>query len=272
MSNKLGIIAGGGRLPRLVIDACQRAGRDCYVVALEGQADHATVQDVPHSWVRLGAAARALALARQEEVGEIVLAGHVKRPSLASLRPDWRTIRFLMRLGRSGLGDDGLLRRIVEEIEAEGFHVVGADTIVPDLKAEAGALGRHAPDSQALDDIRRGADVLRAMSAADVGQAVVVQQGIVLGVEAIEGTDALLDRCAGLKREGPGGVLVKMRKSGQEDRIDMPTIGVDTVTGATRAGLRGIAIEAGGAMLIDRQALIERADEEGLFVVAIEAA
>jgi DUF1009 family protein len=271
MAGKLGIIAGGGTLPRMLVDACRASGRDFHVFAIEGQAAPTTVEGVAHGWFRLGQAGAALTLAQQIGIREVVLAGSVERPSLASLRPDWRTLSFLMRLGRAGLGDDGLLRRIVAAIEEEGFTVVGADALLDNLKPAAGCLGRHAPDADALADIERGRAVLAALGAADVGQAVVVQQGIVLGVEAIEGTDALLERCGPLKRDGAGGVLVKLPKPAQERRTDLPTIGPETVRRAAAAGLRGIAIAADATIVLDRDEAVRLADAAGLFVVAIEA-
>lgn len=271
MAAKLGIIAGGGDLPRLLIDTCLTENRDFHVFALEGQAEESTVDGVPHDWIRLGAGGTFLKRARALSVRDLVLAGSVRRPSLASLRPDWRTMSFLMRIGSKGLGDDGLLRRIIEALEEEGFRVVGVDSILAELKPEEGVLGRHRPDETAKSDIERGLDVLRALSAADVGQAVVVQQGMVLGVEAIEGTDALIDRCGALRRDGVGGVLVKIPKRGQESRTDLPTIGPETVRRAATAGLRGIAIAAGQTILIRRDAVVAGADEDGLFLVAVKA-
>jgi UDP-2,3-diacylglucosamine hydrolase len=271
MAGKLGIVAGGGDLPRMLVDACRGSGRDFHVFALEGQADAATVEGVPHDWFRFGAAGSALKRAQELAVRDVVLAGSVKRPSVVSLRPDWKTLQFLMRIGAKGLGDDGLLRRIVEAMEAEGLTVIGADTVLNDLKPAVGVLGRHRPDEAAAEDIERGRAVLRAMSAADVGQAVVVQQGMVLGVEAIEGTDALIDRCGALRREGPGGVLVKLPKQGQEKRADLPTIGPDTVARAAAAGLRGIAVAAGATLIIRREEVVRAADAAGLFLVAVEA-
>jgi hypothetical protein len=149
--------------------------------------------------------------------------------------------------------------------------VIGADALLGGLKPAEGCLGRHRPDAEAEADIARGVEVLAALGAADVGQAVVVQQGMVLGVEAIEGTDALIARCAGLRREGPGGVLVKLAKPGQETRADLPTIGPDTVRRAAEAGLRGIAVGADAAIVLDRDTLVRLADEAGLFVIAVKA-
>lgn len=266
MDGKLAIIAGGGDLPRMLIESCRASGREIFVIALRGQADMAIGDNVPHAWLRLGAAGKALDILRREGVEEVVMAGRVARPSLSSLRPDWRTMRFLMRIGRKGLGDDGILRAIVREFEEEGIRVIGPDDILSDLKEMEGTLGAVSPDDAALRDIDRGRGVVLALSGADIGQAVVVQDGIVLGVEAVEGTDALLARCGGLRRDGPGGVLVKMRKAGQETRVDMPTIGPSTVRNAAAAGLRGIAIEANGVLILERDETVRLADEAGLFL------
>lgn len=270
MLSKLGILAGGGLLPVRVIDACRATGRAFFVLAFEGHTDPATVTGVPHAWVRLGAVGEALQRLREAGVKDVVMAGPVLRPSFDELRPDWRGALFLAKIGVRALGDDGILSAVVRELESEGFHVVGADDIFNGLRTPEGLCGRHTPDESAWSDIARGIEVVRAIGAVDVGQAAVVQQGIVLGVEAIEGTDALLERCGPLRRQGRGGVLVKISKPGQERRVDLPTIGVDTVSRAAAAGLRGIALEAGGTLIIDRPAVAHAADQAGLFVIGVK--
>jgi DUF1009 family protein len=265
----LGVVAGGGGLPGRVIDSCRAAGRAVFVVALQGEADPAIVEGVPHAWCRLGGAAAALDVLRAHGVGELVLAGGVSRPSLAALRPDWRAAKFLARVGYRALGDDGLLSAVVKELEREGFRVVGADMLLLEAELPEGPLGVVRPDSDALADIDFGMRIARAIGALDIGQAVIVQQGLVLGVEAIEGTDELLRRCAGLRREGPGGVLVKAEKPDQERRADRPTIGPETVRLAAASGLRGIAAQAGATLVVDRGELVRLADAAGLFVVGV---
>lgn len=272
MASRLGIVAGGGGLPRQLVEYCRAAGRDVFVLALERAAEPDTVRDVPHAWCRLGAAARGLALLRENDVSELVLAGGIQRPSLAALRPDWRAARLFARLGYRALGDDSLLSAVVGELEQEGFRVIAADQLLDGALAPAGPLGKFRPDEQAAADIADGLRIARALGALDIGQAVVVQQGLVLGVEAIEGTDALLRRCAALRREGPGGVLVKVQKPGQETRADRPTIGPRTVQLAVETGLRGIAIEADATIILDRDEAICAADRAGLFVVGIGGA
>jgi DUF1009 family protein len=266
----LGIIAGSGALPRRLVQNCRAAGRPVFVLALQGEADEATVADVPHAWCRIGAAAKALDLLRANSVKDLVLAGGVRRTSLSALLPDWRAAKFFARVGYRALGDDGLLSAIVKELEREGFLVVGADDILgADDLMPLGLLGRHRPDDEAKADIEHGMRVAHALGAVDIGQAVIVQQGLVLGVEAAEGTDELLRRCAALRRDGPGGVLVKMAKPGQERRADRPTIGPRTVALAAASGLRGIAAEAGMALVIDRAELVRVADQAGFFLIGV---
>lgn len=267
----LGILAGGGALPRLVATAARAEGRAVFVLAFEGEADPESVRDLPHAWVRLGAAGEAIRLLRAAGVSEVVLAGRIRRPSLADLRPDWRAARLFARIGFRALGDDGLLRAVIGVLEEEGFRVVGADSLVDGLLAPAGVLGRHRPDEAAERDIARGRAVAAGLGLLDVGQAVAVQDGIVLAVEAVEGTDAMLARAGCLRRAGPGGVLVKQRKPGQERRVDLPTIGVETVRNAAGAGLRGIAVEAGGTLVMDLATTVEAADAAGLFLLGFAA-
>jgi UDP-2,3-diacylglucosamine hydrolase len=269
MTGRLGIVAGAGGLPRRLVESCRAAGRDVFVLALEGAAEAETVRDVPHAWCRIGAAANGLALLRENNVSELVLAGGIRRPSLVALRPDWRAAKLFARIGYRALGDDGLLSAVVSELEREGFRVIGPEQLLAGALVPEGPLGKIHPDVQSGVDIERGLRVARTLGALDVGQAVIVQQGLVLGVEAIEGTDELIRRCALLRREGTGGVLVKVEKPGQERRADRPTIGPRTVLLAAETGLRGIAIEANGTIVLDRHEVIRAADAAGLFVVGV---
>lgn len=252
-----------------MIQACREAGRPFFVLALEGQADPEQIGDAPHAWCRIGAAAKGEKILRDNGTEEVVFAGKVRRPSLKELRPDWRALKVIVKATVRALGDDGLLRAVIREFEAGGARVVAVHEVVRDLLATEGAYGSVKPDRQARIDIARGFTAAKAIGGLDIGQAVVVQQGIVIGVEAIEGTDALIARVGPLQREGAGGVLVKVPKPRQERRIDLPTIGADTVEAAAKAGLRGIAVEAGGALIINRAKVAARADALGLFVVGM---
>lgn len=270
MAVNLGIIAGGGDLPRRLALAAQAAGRGVFIVAFVGHTDAATVEGFPHLWSRFGAAAEILEALRLAKVGELVFAGPVKRPSFSEIRPDWRTTKFLLKVGRRALGDDGLLSAIAKGLEEEGFRVIGIHDVLADLLAPAGLLAGPPPDDSAQIDIARGLAVARALGRVDVGQAVVVQQGLVLAVEGVEGTDAMIERAGTLRRSGPGGVLVKLRKPQQDRRMDLPTIGPETLRRAGSAGLCGVVIEAGGTLLLHREQTLLAAVEANLFLLALE--
>ncbi len=268
----LGILAGGGPLPGQVAHAARRAGRDVFIVGFEDYAEPSVIGGFSHAYARVGAAGRILSLLRDHGCRDLVLVGPVKRPSMLDLRPDAEGLRIMSRIGRAAFGgDDGLLAAVVHVLADEGFRVVGAHEILVESLGAAGQIGAVAPDDTALIDIARGREVVCALGRVDVGQACIVQQGIVLAVEAIEGTDAMLARAKGLARPGPGGTLIKLVKPGQDRRADMPTIGPRTVENAASAGLRGIAYEAGGTMLTDAEACIEAADRRGLFLVGVDA-
>ena len=268
----LGIIAGGGKLPAQLVESCISMGRKCFVVALEGYADLEAIRHVPHAVVRLGAVGEALEKFKQAGAKELVLAGRVRRPSLASLRPDMTGARLLARLGTAFFsGDDALLKAVVAFLEEEEFKVVGSNDIFAGLIAPEGVLGKITPGTQSRADIAHGIKVVKTLGPLDIGQAVIVENGYVLGVEAAEGTDALIERCGRLRRDKQSGVLVKFKKPGQEERVDLPTIGPDTVERVRACGFSGIAIEAGGGIIVEKEATIARADALGVFVIGVRS-
>jgi len=269
----LGIVAGGGLLPVRVAEAVAASGRPVVVAVLEGHGDPAAYPRFPAQSFRWGLAATMLAWLKQHGVRQVVLAGTVARPSVLSLRPDTAGVKLLARIGRAAFtGDDSILRAVMKVLAEDGFEVLGAQQVLGGLLPPAALMAGPPPDDLARADIQRGLAVCRALGAVDVGQGCVVQQGLVLAVEAIEGTDAMLARAGGLRREGPGGVLVKALKPGQSRLADLPTIGPRTVEAAAAAALRGLAFEAGGTILLERDATIARAAAVGLFLLAFDPA
>ena len=259
-------------MPARIVQACRDSGREYFVVAFEDQADKRDFGDDPHVWVRLGAVGKAIEHLRDAGCQELVMAGVVRRPSFAALRPDRWLTGFFAKSGAQGLGDGSLLKTLIQTLEdSEGFRIVGADSLLPDLLAEKAVYGSVKPDRQAEDDIQCGLEAARDIGRRDIAQGAVAQLGQVLAVEDENGTDALLSEVRKLRLDGPGGVLVKVKKPDQEYRVDLPTIGTATIEAASRAGLRGIAVEAGGALIVDRQAVIEAADEAGIFVIGIDS-
>ena len=268
---KLGIIAGSGTLPHALIEACERMHRPFFVLGLKGHANPKEYDKaLPMAWIRLGAVGKAFRLMKKEGVEEIVMIGAVKRPSFVGLFPDLRGMKAIAHLKKKS-GDDSLLRGIAKEIESEGFKVVGIDEILPHLLAKEGVYTYEVPHPKDQADIKRGIEVAKLLGKADVGQSVIVQQGLVLAVEGIEGTDALIRRSADLKRKGEGGVLVKMTKPQQDRRMDLPTIGPATVQAVKNAGFVGIAIEAGGVLISQSEQTVKLANQLGIFIVGVKA-
>jgi hypothetical protein len=275
---KLALIAGAGGLPVEIFNACRTAERPVFVVRLGGLAD-AALSDAHGIDAGLAEWGKVFSALKREGCVEVCFAGHVARPDFASLKPDLRGLAALPRVvAAARKGDDALLRQIMREIEREGYVVEAASDILSGLTISEGPLGRCAPAERHLSDIDQAIRAARALGALDIGQGVVVAGGLVLAVEAQEGTDAMLRRCAELPAAlrsgaaGPVGVLAKTVKPTQDRRIDLPAIGPETVMGVARAGLAGIVGEAGSLLVIDRETVIQTADELGLFIMGVAAA
>lgn len=278
ISSPIGLIAAGGVMPFAVADSLTTRGINPVLFALRGACDPVRVERFRHHWISIGQLGKATKLFRAENCRDLVFIGTLVRPALSEIRLDWGTLRVLGRVWAAFRGgDDHLLSGIGKILEQDGFRMVGIKDVAPDLLMPEGCLTLKAPNENAAADIARGREVLRALSPFDIGQATVVIDGHVVGVEDIEGTDGLLARVARLRAEGriragtARGVLVKAPKSGQDLRFDLPTMGPRTVEGAAAAKLAGIAIVAGNTIVVEPQAVIETADAAGLFVTGLSA-
>lgn len=266
---KLGIIAGGGTAPRRLLDLLDRQQHPYFLACLQGHADADLGQGRDHIWVHLGEAEKLRSAGLAAGVDHAVMLGRVRRPSLSELKPDALTLKYLAKIGINFLGDNNLLSAVAKAFEAEGIRIVGVHEIISDWLTPAGVLTIVAPDDQATADIKRGMEVAKLLGQADVGQSVVVQQGIVLALEAVDGTDAMLARAGPLQRDGAAAILVKCSKPQQDKRLDLPAIGLDTIHALKTAGLRGLAIEAGASLMLDKAAVIDAANDAQLFVVGV---
>jgi DUF1009 family protein len=268
----LAIIAGSGTLPSALAAAALAKGRPVHVLGIRGEAEQ-SISRFPHTWLKWGEVGKLFATLDEQGCRDLVIIGAVTRPDLANVKLDFGAIRnlpFLLSLGVGG--DDHVLSSVVRFLEAKGYRVGGAGEVAPELLAGEGTLGAKAPSLDDRADIDFGFRVVAALGRLDIGQAAVVNKGRVLAVEAAEGTDAMLARCTELRqasasrRRGLSGVLVKAPKPGQEERVDMPTIGPGTVEKAAHAGLAGIAVAAGKLLIADQEATVAAADAKGLFL------
>ena len=284
MAPILALFAGQGDLPSKIIQACHAKGQPLFLIAFEDQTDpDLIVQNQPlilgHVWAHFGAIGKILNYMKINKVTHIIMAGSMRRPSWSELKPDWKAAQWLTKISLTKLGtalpainvagDDGLLKSIMTLVREEGFEFMSSAEILDNLLAPEGVMGIHNPNETDWQNITRGKEVVRLLGAGDIGQAVVVQEDLVLGVEAIEGTEQLLSRCGLLRREGRGGVLIKMAKPNQSRMADLPTIGVATIHQAQAAGLSGIAVEAGSTQILDQDAVIAAADKAGLFLIGV---
>ncbi len=273
---KLGLIAGGGELPIMLADLCRSTSRPYIVLRLRGFADP-EMDFHPGAEVGMAELGRQLKLLHEAGCDTICFAGVVQRPDFSKLKPDLLALRHMPgAIAAAAKGDDALLRYLIGLFEREGFKVAGAQDVSAGLKLATGPLGRVVPGQEHQDDIDLAVKVAKAIGDLDIGQGAVSARGVILAVEAQEGTDRMLRRCAELPRDIRGdaedrvGVLAKWPKPIQERRIDLPTLGVATIEGAAAAGLAGIVAEAGATLLIDKARIIEAADRLGLFVVGLD--
>ena len=242
---------------------------------MRGWADGAA-ERYRHHWIALGQLGRLFRLAHAAGCRDIVFIGTLARPPISRIRLDWTTVRLLPRLVRAFRGgDDRLLSGVGRIFEDQGFHLLGAHEVAPEILAPEGALGRHTPGERERADIARALSLLAAIGPFDVGQAVVIADGHVLAIEAAEGTDRMLERVAALRREGRVhsatgvGVLVKAPKPAQDRRFDLPSVGPQTVAGLAGAGLAGLAVAAGATIIAEVDHVVRLADERGLFVIGV---
>lgn len=265
---RIGILAGGGRLPLMIAESVAARGDGVHIVGIEGEADPA-ISRFPHTWVNWGQIGRMVATLRLQG-GQLVIAGAVTRPDLTKIRPDAGFFKSLPQIvGLMAGGDDSVLTRVVRFFEGKGLSVRGAHEVAPDLLAKSGRIGTVALSADDAADARLGFAVRAALGPFDAGQAVVVADGKVLAVEGAEGTDAMLRRVATLR--GPDaarrrGVLAKGPKPGQELRIDMPAIGPRTIEQAIACGLGAVVVESAKVLMLDREEAVRLADAAGLAV------
>jgi DUF1009 family protein len=276
LSPAVAVIAGSGVLPFAVADVLRARGVRPVLFAIRGFCDPARVADLPHHWVALGQLGRLMRLMRAEGCRDVVFIGGLVRPALSEIRLDWGTLRAIPEFAAALRGgDDHLLTGVGRIFEQRGFRMLGIADVAPELFMPEGSITKIAPDADARADIDRGFDLIHALSPFDVGQAVVVIDGHVVGVEGIEGTDALLERVANLRRDGRiraksgRGVLVKSPKATQDLRFDLPTLGPVTIDGVRAAGLAGIGIVAGRTLVADLAATVAKADRAGVFVTGL---
>lgn len=261
---KLGIVAGGGLLPKRLLKHCDEQDIKPFIVGFKGQTDEALLSGRDHTLMRLGEAGKIIRILREQNVTDLVLIGSIERPKARDLYPDLYTAAFFAKMGFKAMGDDSLLTAIRHELERQGFNIHGIHELIPELLTRLGPVGGHAPNADQILLIDRGMNAARKLGAADLGQSVVVDADGAITEENSKGTDHLIRKAA-----AHGAVLVKMCKPQQDRKLDLPTIGSNTVKLCAQTGYAGIAVEAGSSLIADEDEVRRLADAHGLFVVGI---
>lgn len=257
-------------MPSALISKCRADGIEPIVVGFKSQTLEETMNDVSHLWTNLGRAGEIIRFFKKHDVSDLVMIGGIRRPAFSELRPDFKGVKILSKIGLQAMGDHALLSLLENELNHEGFTLHGIHDFMDDVLASSGVLGQCKPSDNDLQAIQIGVDASRKLGELDVGQSVIVQQNVIVSVEGVEGTDALIRRSADLLKPGIKGILVKTRKPQQSKNLDLPTIGVDTVRHAHDAGLSGIAVHANNCIIHDVSAVLKEADDKKLFVYGVD--
>lgn len=270
--SKIALIVGSGNLPQILINKLKESSVPFFVLAIYGNTEPKTIEGVDSTWVNIGEVGKAIDVLKNNDVTDISFVGHIKRPPLLSLKVDLQGMKILKSMGISKLsgGADNIHTVVMKVFEKAGFNVLPPESICPNILSPEGVLGKINPTKSDYKDIEIGKDILLKLGNSDVGQAVIVENGYVIGIEAAEGTNNLIKRCGDLKQEKESlGVLVKMKKSHQEEKIDLPTVGVDTIKALHHSGFRGVAMEKNNTLIIDINEVQRVSDSLGVFVVGI---
>lgn len=265
---KIGVIAGSGKLPELVLKRCEELNIEPFVVYFS---------DNEHSFKKynsikatLGEIGKIINFFKTNQVHNLIFAGSVPRPSFSNLSFDSLGIKWMQKLGlKVFAGDDALLKGICELLEQEDFKIISTKNFVPSLVLKPGTYTKKIPLESDLIDIKRGQQVLVNLSDLDIGQACVVQMGIVLGIEGAEGTKELIERCVKLKKDTKGGTIIKMAKISQTDLIDLPTIGLETIKSIINGKYFGIAVSAETTQVMEFEEVVALCNEHEIFLTAI---
>jgi len=263
---RYGLIAGNGRFPLLALQSAQRLGHDVTVIAIEEEASKEVESLAPRChWISLGQLSKLIGILKQEGITEVVMAGQVKHASIfSSIRPDWRLAKLLLSLPSKNT--DGLIGGVIKILADEGIHLSDSTALLKPLLATAGAMTQREPQKEEAADVQYGRRVADALAGFDVGQSVAICERACVALEAMEGTDAMLRRAAGLVN-GRRLSLVKVARRREHLLFDVPVVGLSTIPAMRETGTTVLAVEAGRTLMLDREEMLKQADAANLAIV-----
>lgn len=267
---KLGIIAGGGYLPRHVYDACIEQKVEVVVIGLENETSFDIFHDVKLEKFKVYKISKIIKRLKDEGVTHVTLAGKVHRAEISRLLMDIKGAKLFAAIMTKGLADNSLLKTVMNFIEKEGFNIIAPNDLANNIVVHKGVLTKAKPSKSAQETIKEGLKILRGIANYDVGQSLVIQNGLVLGVEAAEGTDELMKRCGAIKQvDEDKPILIKVCKPNQDKRVDLPCIGTDTIENAHISGIDGIVVEADKSLILDQDNALKLANKYKIFIVGV---
>jgi DUF1009 family protein len=266
---RYGLIAGNGRFPVLALESARRLGHEVTVIAIREEASREVESLAPRChWISLGELSKLIEILKQEGITEVVMAGQVKHARIfSSIRPDWRLAKLLMALPTKNT--DGLIGGVIKVLEDEGIHLRDSTALLKPLLADSGVVTRRKPDKEEEADIQYGRRVANALSGFDVGQSVAICERACVAMEAMEGTDAMLRRAAGLVN-GRRLTLVKAARRREHLLFDVPVVGFSTIPVMRETGTTALGVEAGRTLMLDKESMIEAANEAGIAIIGIQ--
>lgn len=268
MLPNLGIIAGKGSLPFLIANNYTKQGGNCYIAAIEGEADIEQIKNFEYKPLKIGMVGAAIKYFKECNVQNIIFIGGINRPNFKNLSVDKIGSLLLFKIIRQKIrGDDSLLKIVADFFENYGFKVIASSEIYKNQQCNSNIITNINPLRSDRKDIELGVKLLNHLSKFDVGQSVIVEDGYILGIEAAEGTDDLLARCADLRRKSHGGVLVKIPKLGQDNRLDTPTIGIHTIKNLAKYNYSGVAIQRETVIIVEEEQTVKLANEHKIFII-----
>ncbi len=268
--DKICLLAGSDHLPEEIIKSAKQNNISLCVIAIDGHVS-CDLSDIVHITVKLGQVGKMLDFLKKHNISKICFAGSVKRPSISDLKLDMAAVKFLAKSGIKKLsgGDDKLLNLLVEFLAENNVTLIGPEEIAPEILADNGCITSTKPSQEDCNDIELGEKILNSLSQYDIGQAIIIENQYVVGIEAAEGTDNLIKRIKDLKKEKKYGVLVKKPKTNQNLKVDLPTIGIRTIQNSIESGLKGIAISAGKTIVINKNELVKLANKHKFFIIGV---
>lgn len=269
---KIAIIAGRGLLPKILIEECQKRKQEFLLFLLDSEQYEIDYSNFNPITLPYGNISEILKIIKEQQIKNLILIGAVNKPNFTNIKVDKKGAILLSKiLAKKILGDDSVLKTVIEFFEKEGLKVLTINQLLTNIVPKEGVLTKLGPDNNDQENIKIATKAIKTMSDLDIGQAVIVAQKQIIAVEALEGTDNLIKRCAELKPEfKQGAILVKLTKSSQTKKADLPTIGLDTIKNCYNCGIKGIVIEAGTTLILNQDQVIKAADDLGLFIASIQ--